>query len=187
MLYLDNLAQKQGNKEGILLLKAIGKLIYALNSNMKKSQIAAGIAWGVLLGLIPVSSIFFLVLFLVSFFFSHNHGSKIFGMALVKLISPLIALTVDQFGWWVLHIDALQPLFTTMYNMPFVPFTKFNNTLVAGGIIGGAVLWLPVFFLFMGFIPLYRNTIAPKIRNLKFVQAIAKSPLLKIVDKIMKD
>jgi uncharacterized protein (TIGR03546 family) len=169
------------------LLKAIGKLIVALNSNMKKSQIASGIAWGVLLGLIPAGNFFFLVLFLVSFFFSHNHGSKIFGIAIIKLLSPLFVLTIDQFGWWVLHLEALQPLFTDLYNMPFVPFTKFNNTLVMGGLVGGIILWLPVFFLFMLFIPLYRNTIAPKIRQLKFVQAIAKSPLLKVLDIASKD
>jgi uncharacterized protein (TIGR03546 family) len=69
--------------------------------------------------------------------------------------------------------------------MPFVPFTNFNNTLVMGGLVSGIVLWLPVFLFFMGFIPLYRNTIAPFIKNLKFVQAISKSPLLKIVDKFV--
>lgn len=169
------------------MIKAIGKLIYALNSNAKKSQIAAGIAWGVLLGLIPAGNVFFVVLFVISFFFNHNHGAKIFGMALIKLISPLFVLLIDQFGWFILHIDALAPTFTTLFNMPFVPFTKFNNTLVMGGLIGGIILWLPVFGIFMAFIPLYRNTIAPKIRSLKIVQMIAKSPLLKIFDMVVKN
>ncbi len=168
------------------MIKTILKLITALNSNAKKSQIAAGIAWGVLLGLVPMSNFFGIVLFVVSFFFSHNNAGKIFSMALIKIFSPLIAPLIDVVGWEFLHIEALQPLFTTMFNMPFVPFTKFNNTLVMGGLVGGAALWLPVFFLFMALIPLYRNTLAPKIRNSKIFKIIIKSPLAKIIDKAMK-
>jgi uncharacterized protein (TIGR03546 family) len=165
------------------MIKAVARLIVALNSNAKKSQIAAGFAWGLLLGLVPAGNFFWIVLFVVSFFFDHNHGSKIFAMALVKLCAPFLAPLVDSFGWQVLHIEALQPLFTTMFNMPFVPFTKFNNTLVAGGLVGGAILWLPAFIIFMLLIPLYRNTLAPKIRNSKLIQAIGKSPLMVLIGK----
>ena len=165
------------------MIKAIAKLIIALNGNAKKSQIAAGLAWGLLLGLVPTGNFFGIALFVVSFFFNHNHGAKIFLMVLMKLLSPLVAPAVDVLGWQVLHIESLQPLFTTMYNMPFVPFTKFNNTLVMGGIVGGAVLWLPAFFIFMVLIPLYRNKLAPKIRNSKVVKAIVKFPLFSIIDK----
>ena len=165
------------------MIRATVKLITALNGNAKKSQIAAGFAWGLLLGLVPAGNFFWIVLLLVSFFFNHNHGSKLFSMALLKLFAPLIAPAVDILGWQVLHIEALQPLFTTMFNMPFVPFTKFNNTLVAGGLVAGAALWLPAFFLFIVLIPLYRNHLSPKIRDLKVVKAIGKLPFFSIIDK----
>ena len=165
------------------MIKAIVKFIIALNGNAKKSQIAAGLAWGVLLGLVPAGNFFGITLFVISFFFNHNHGSKILGMVLLKILSPLIAPAIDVLGWQVLHIESLQPLFTTMYNMPFVPFTKFNNTLVAGGLAGGVVLWLPVFFLFMVLIPLYRNYVSPKIRESKIIKKILKFPLFIMIDK----
>jgi uncharacterized protein (TIGR03546 family) len=167
------------------LIKAVAKLLVALNGNAKKSQIAAGFAWGVLLGLIPMGNFFWVALFLVSFFFNHNHGAKIFSMALIKFCTPFLAPMLDVLGWEVLHIEAFQPLFISMYNMPFVPFTKFNNTLVAGGIVSGVVLFIPAFVLFMFLIPLYRNTVAPAIRKLKFVQAIAKSPFMMFIDKFV--
>jgi uncharacterized protein (TIGR03546 family) len=166
------------------VLKSVGKLIVALNGNLNKSQIAAGAAWGVLLGLVPMSNSFGIVLFILSFFFTHNHSSKIFGMAIVKILSMLVLPALDVLGWQLLHIESLQPLFTTMYNMPFVPFTKFNNTLVMGGLAAGVVLWLPVFFLFMALIPLYRTHIASKIRESKFVKKMAKSPFLGFIDKM---
>jgi uncharacterized protein (TIGR03546 family) len=166
------------------VLKGLGKFIVALNGNLNKSQIAAGVAWGVLLGLIPLSSPFGIALFIISFFFTHNHGAKIFGLAVVKILSMLILPKLDELGWWILHIESLQSLFTTMYNMPFVPFTKFNNTLVMGGLAAGIVLWLPVFFLFLGLIQLYRNHVAQKIKESKFVKKLATLPFLGFIDKI---
>ena len=165
------------------MIKMIAKLIVALNSNTKKSQIAAGLAWGLLLGLVPAGNFFWIVLLLVSFFFNHHHGLKIGFMALLLLLKPLFAPAIDVLGWSILHIEALQPVFTDMYNMPFVPFTRFNNTLVAGGLVAGIVLFAPVYFVFLPVIHVYRNTLAPKIRNLKFVKAITKFPLFMVIDK----
>jgi uncharacterized protein (TIGR03546 family) len=171
------------------MLKQIVKLIVALNGNAKRSQIAAGFAWGLLLGLVPVGNFFWIVLFLVSFFFKHNHGSKLLAMVIVKLLSPLIAPPLDLLGWEVLHIESLEPLYTSWYNMPFVPFTRFNNTLVAGGLVGGIVLFIPAFIVFFGLVALYRKTIARKLRESKLVKGIsaffAKIPFLnKIIDAV---
>lgn len=165
------------------MINAIVKLILALNGNVKKSQLAAGFAWGTLLALIPALNVFWLMLFLLSFFFRHNHASKLFTMVILKLLSPVIAPWIDTLGWEFLHIAPLQPLFTTLYNMPFVPWTKFNNTLVAGGLVGGIALWLPVFLLFMALIPLYRNILAVKIRNSRLIKAIGKIPFLSAIEK----
>ena len=167
------------------MLKGIAKLVLALNGNIKKSQIASGIAWGVLLGLVPAGNFFWIVLFIVSFFFRHNHGAKIFGMAIIKCFAPVLVYQVHAFGEWILYIEALKPFFTSMYNMPFVPFTKFNNTVVMGGLAGGVILWLPIFVLFMLLIPLYRNHLAPRIRESKLVKTIVKFPLFKLVEKAL--
>jgi uncharacterized protein (TIGR03546 family) len=169
------------------MIKAIAKLIVALNGNVKKSQLAAGFAWGLLLALVPAGTFFWIVLFLISFLFRHNHASKMLTMVIIKLFAPLIAPPLDLLGWEILHLEALQPMFTQWYNMPFVPFTSFNNTLVAGGLAGGIVLWIPFFLLFMALIPLYRNTIAAKIRNSKVVKAIAKFPLFSAIDKAVSN
>jgi uncharacterized protein (TIGR03546 family) len=160
------------------MIKGIAQFIAALNGNLKRGQIAAGFAWGVLFGLVPVGNFFWIVLFVFSFFFRHHHGSKILVMAIIKALSFVIAPLMDALGWEILHAENLQELFTTLYNMPFVPFTGFNNTLVAGGLVAGIVLWIPVYFFIRPLVPLYRQSLGPKIKNLKLVQNITKVPLI---------
>ncbi|GMO26517.1 MAG: hypothetical protein Ta2F_02070 [Termitinemataceae bacterium] len=160
------------------MIKAIAKLVLALNSNVKKTQIAAGISWGLLLGLLPAGNAFWILIFILSLFLKHNQGGKLFLMAIMKLLAPITASAIDGIGWSVLHIASLQSLFTTMYNMPFVPFTNFNNTLVAGGLAAGIVLWIPVFVIITLLIPFYRNTLLPKILNNKILTAVQNSPLI---------
>ena len=172
------------------MLKYTAKFIVALNGNLGKAQIAAGFAWGLFLGLIPAGNPFWIVLFIGSFFFKHHHPSKLLCMTILKLFSVAISPLMDTIGWEVLHIEALQPFYTAMYNMPFIPFTKFNNTLVAGGIVSAAILLLPVFFIVFFFVPLYRHTLSPKIRENKLVKSIKKVPLItkinKLASKVMK-
>ena len=165
------------------MLKPIAKVIVALNGNLRKSQIAAGFSWGLLLGLIPAGNVFWIILFVISFFFRHHHASKMLVLAILKLVSAATGPLLDTLGWEILHIEALQPLFTMLYNMPFVPLTKFNNTLVAGGLVSGIILWLPAFFLISFLVPLYRNKLSPKIRESKVVKSIKNLPLVSALGK----
>jgi uncharacterized protein (TIGR03546 family) len=169
------------------MVQTIARLMVALNGNVKKSQLAAGFAWGVLLALPPLGNILWVALFAASFLFRHNHASKVVTMTVLKLLSPLVAPLVDLLGWEILHIEALRPLFTTLYNMPFVPYTRFYNTLVAGGILGGLILWVPVFCLFMALIPLYRNRLAPRIRQARLFKAIARIPFFSAIAKAVSN
>ena len=163
------------------MIKPLAKLIVALNGNLDRKAIAAAFSWGVFLGLFPAWNPLWVFFFAASFFFKHHHWSKMLVLAVFKIISGAVIPLVDMAGWEFLHMGALQPLFTTLYNMPFVPLTRFNNTLVAGGLVCGLVLWLPVFILVFLLIPLYRNNIAPKIRDTKLVKSVKNLPLIKLL------
>lgn len=165
------------------MLKPIVKFIAAMNGYLKKEQIAAGFSWGILLGLIPAGNVFWIGFFVISFFFKHHHWSKVLVMAVVKLLSGQLNPLVDMAGWEILHLEALQPAFTAMYNMPLVAFTKFNNTLVAGGVCAGIILWLPVYLVVLFLVPPYRNRVVPKIRNSKVYKAFMKAPLVSTLAK----
>jgi uncharacterized protein (TIGR03546 family) len=165
------------------MIKSISKFIVALNSNISKTQIASGFAWGVMLGLVPAGNLIWIALFIISFFIKNNYASQLLMLALVKILFPAIAGLTDTLGWFILNLPELAAFFTKLYNMPVAPFTAFNNTLVAGGLCLGAILWLPVFFLIYALVPLYRNKLAPKIANSKIISAVKKIPLLSQIIK----
>ena len=172
------------------MLKPLAKFIVALNGNMGRSQIAMAFSWGVLLGLLPAGNVFWIFLFVFSFFFRHHHASKALVMAIIKLFSGALAPLLDIAGWEFLHIESLHPFFTSLYNMPLVPLTGFNNTLVAGALVSGLLLWLPVFALVYLLIPYYRNAVVPVLRENKIMGSIKKlplvAPLIKMVSQFSK-
>jgi uncharacterized protein (TIGR03546 family) len=167
------------------MIQIIAKLIVALNGNVKASQIAAGFSWGLLLALVPAGNLLWVVLFLVSFVLKHHHGTKFLVLAVVKLLMPLVVVRVDALGWWILNLEALRPVFIIFSNTPFVPFTKFNNTLVMGGFCLGIALFIPSYILIRIFVPVYRKKIAPKIRDNKFVQGLKKIPIISSIGKLI--
>jgi uncharacterized protein (TIGR03546 family) len=160
------------------MLKTIASFIVALNSNLKRTEIAGGFAWGVLLGLVPAGNALWVALFVISFFIRHHNASKVLVLAVLKILYALIDPALDQAGWWFLHLEPLQGTFRYLYNLPLVPITRFNNTIVAGGLFCGIIAAIVRYIAMFFFIPVYRNTLAPKIRNSKLVIALKKVPLI---------
>jgi len=163
------------------MIKAIAKALIALNSNVRREQVAAGFASGVLLALVPAGNLLWIALFILLFFVKANYGMQLLAMGLLKLASPLFAPALDALGWAILNAPPLVPFFSTLYNMPVAPLTRFNNTLVAGGLAAGIVLWVPLFFAMRAFVSVYRAKIAPKIAETAAFKAFVKLPLVKAI------
>ncbi len=90
-----------------------------------------------------------------------------------KFIAYLFDYPAHVLGKAVLEIDALRPLFVSMYNMPLVPMTRFNNSIVMGSMIVSLLL-LPL--LSVGFkiaILKYRAIVVARFKGTKVWKAFA--------------
>ena len=96
-------------------------------------------------------------------------------------IAPLFDLIFDSIGWTVLTAKPLVSTFVLLLDIPFVGFTKFNNTIAAGSLLCGLVLYIPVYFLMKAFVWLSRNKIVPVMRKTKFIKVISKANFVKKV------
>ncbi|MBN1895251.1 TIGR03546 family protein [bacterium] len=168
----------------MIFIKLFSKLIKILKSGDSPSQIAWGFALGSIPGLTPLfclhnAAVLFLLLVL-----NVNFGAALLALAVFSLFAWLLDPMFHAVGYWALaQIPALQPLWTSLYNAPVAPLTRFNNTVVMGSFLVSLVLLLPVFFLFRALVLKYRNSWDDKIEKWKIVKAVKAS---KFYDLYMK-
>jgi uncharacterized protein (TIGR03546 family) len=167
------------------MLKAIAKALIALNSNVRREQIAAGFACGVLLALVPAGNLLWFVLFALIIFFKINFGMLFAALGIFKLLQAPLSPGLDALGWYILNLQALRPAFTALYNVPIAPLTRFNNTIVAGGFVAGVILWLPLYFAARSSVTVYRTRLAPKIAESKAYKTFVKLPLVRTIVKAL--
>ena len=169
----------------MLVLKLLKNLIQILNSDANPLQIAFGFAFGACIGLSPLISPQSIVIWLCVFLVSVNISSAIFGAAIFGILGLTLAPLADKIGYWALAgMPALQPAWTALINMPIVPFTRFNNTIVLGNFIIAAVLFIPIIIVMKKFIVYYRSTLRLKLEKIKFFQALKASKLVDWYNKL---
>lgn len=161
------------------MITLIAKFLAALNANSRPGEAAAGFACGIVLALIPASNLLWILLFILFFFMKLHLATMILTTAVFKLFIGIADPLVDMLGLWILEQPALEPAFTQAMNTPVLPFLRFNNTLVAGGLAAGIVLWVPFFFLGRVLILLYRRKVRDKIASSRLVKFFEKTPLLR--------
>lgn len=162
-----------------LLLKQLFQFLKLLNSDTGTLQIAAGIAAGFVLGMTPAFSLQTVLIFVCIFFFRIQIGAAFVAAFFFKFIAFLLDPAFDAVGFWVLNLPSLQSLFTSLYNMPIVPFTRFNNTIVMGSGVISILLSPVVFFVSLFVVKQYRVQIYEKFKTTKFSKLIQATSLYK--------
>ncbi len=125
-------------------------------NNGNIDDVCLGFTLGMFLGLIPfsINSLFFVLLMFV---LKLDKFSSVLSAALFAIVSVFIDPFAHTIGLYVLtKVKFLMPVWTSFYNMPLVPFTGFNNTIVMGNTVIALVLMVPVYSMVKKLIPLYR-------------------------------
>jgi uncharacterized protein (TIGR03546 family) len=148
-----------------MVINWIAKLIAGLIANRRPGEVAAGVAFGLLLALIPPGNLLWPVLLVVTFFLKLNLGAELAALGIFRLIVPLADPLLDEIGYRIITSEALYPVLARLYDVPLVPFTRFNNTIVMGGLAAGVVLWL-------------RTHLQPRIAESRIVKAFTRIPLV---------
>ena len=165
-------------------LKIFKKIINLLQSDISPDQIAWGFALGAILGLVPG---FFMkvLLFIVIMIFRVNLSSAFLGAALFAIIGFAIDPLIDKIGYVVLvNFGFLNSFYTWLYNLPVVPFTKFNNTVVMGSHVTGIILIKPNGNIAKKMLVYYRKNYKDKVANLKIIRFLNTTiKLASIADK----
>lgn len=161
------------------LLKQIFGFFKMLNSETGHNQIAAGIAVGFVLGMTPILSLQGFLMIVFIFFFRVQAGAAFLAAFFFAFIGYLLDPIFHEVGSSVLMMDGLQGIFTAMYNMPLVPLTRFNNSIVMGaGVVTVAAMPF-VFIISRMLIVKYRVTFVARFKQTKFWKAVQATSLYK--------
>ncbi len=148
-----------------LLLKQLFALINLLNSETGTNQIAAGFACGLILGFAPLLSLQVLLVFVCLFLFRIQIGAAFVSAFFFAFIAWVFDPVSDAVGSVILEAEVLRPLFTTMYNIPLVPLTRFYNSITMGAGVLSIVLAPVVFLGSKRLILLYRERVVQRFKS----------------------
>ena len=155
-----------------LILKQIFGLLKLLNSETGQNSLAAGIAAGFVLGMTPALSLQSLLVFLCIFAFRVQMGMAFLSAFFFAFVAWILDPVFDSVGSSILDMPSLHGLFTTMYNMPIVPLTRFNNSIVMGSGVMTIILSPVVYVVSLKLILKYRATVVARFKQTKFWKAV---------------
>ncbi len=155
-----------------LILKQLFAFIKLLNSDTGTVSLAAGMTCGFILGMTPSLSLHSLIIFLVLFFFRIQIGAALVTAFFFKFVAFILDPAFHAVGSKILELPSLQGFYTSLYNMPLIPFTRFNNSIVMGSAVITFVLSPFVFIMSRIFILKYRVTVVARLKETKLWKAI---------------
>ena len=162
-----------------LILKQLFGFIKLLNSETGTNQISAGIAAGFILGMTPSLSLQTILVFCLIFLFRIQIGAALIASFFFAFMAYLLDPVFHEVGLTILSMNSLSSLFTQMFNLPIVPFTRFNNTIVMGSGVVSLALFPVVFILSKKIVTKYRETILKKFQESKAWKAVKATSLYK--------
>ena len=167
------------------MLKAIAKLLGAISSNTRPGAIAHAVSCGGLLGFMPKDNLLWYILFIFILFMNIQRGayalSILLGAAFTVFLDPLF----DSVGYSILTVESVKPYYASLLDIPFVAFTKFNNTVVMGSFVCGVAAYIPLYVLARLFVWAWRKYLAEKVRKLKIAAVLKNIPLVEKIAGMM--
>ena len=96
---------------------------------------AAGIALGAVFGLTPLMNLHNLVLFGLALILNVSMSGVFLGWVVFVPVGFALDPLFDAIGKGLLGADRAPRLLDLLYNVPVVPFTNFNNSVVLGSFV----------------------------------------------------
>jgi uncharacterized protein (TIGR03546 family) len=121
--------------------------IAALIASDSPRQLAAGIALGMVLGLVPKGNLIALSLCVLVFSLRVNTSLALVAAVAFSWAGAILDPFADKLGLQVLSVASVQATYASVFNLPLGPWIGFNNTVVMGSLLIGLYLAYPVYWV----------------------------------------
>ncbi len=168
-------------------LKLIANFIKILREGQTPAQVAGGFAFGSILGLSPMLTLQGVFIWLIILILDVNLSAVTISLLIFSLIAFIFDPIFHHLGYYILvNVDGLKDIWTTLYNAPIAPLTRFNNTVVMGSFVCALILFPFIYFGFKKFVIAYRTTIGKRIQKTKIYQIVSKSWIVQTYQRIRR-
>lgn len=147
------------------VFRPVRLLLRALLTESTPQQMSLGLAMGVLAGFIPKGNLLAVGMGMLLAALRINLGVAAAAAVLCTLLATSMDPLFDTVGSTILSLAALQPVWTQLYNLPVVPWTDFNNSVVMGSLATGLALIWPVHRLSLPLFEQYTDLLAEQARR----------------------
>ena len=161
----------------------VKKLVSSLNSNAHPGDVAHAVSCAILLAFVPKGNLLWPLLFSVTIFMRMNKPAFLLSFALFSVTVPFADVFVERLGYAILGTGFLRPFFSSIFDVPFVGLTRFNNTMVMGSLAAGAAAYAPTYFAVRSLIGVWRTKVQPIVVKSKLYKALSGIPIVKLVFK----
>jgi uncharacterized protein (TIGR03546 family) len=166
-------------------IKLIRDFLKVLRDGQTPNQIAGGFALGSILGLSPMFTLQGAIVWLVLLILNVNLSAGLLALTVFSLFAYLLDPAFHALGYWLLvRVDALQAMWTTLYNAPLAPLTRFNNTVVLGSLVVALLAFLPVFVAMKRFVVAYRMHVHSAVEKWKVYKVVKNSLLVRWYERL---
>ncbi|NVP24061.1 TIGR03546 family protein [Treponema phagedenis] len=166
------------------MIQYVASFFKSINANNHPGDIAHAVALGLFLAILPKDNLTFVFLFFFTFFIRVNTGAFFISFILLGFLTPFLDVLINRIGFFIVPLQFLRPGFILLENTPFIALFKLSNTMVAGGIVLGLILYVPCYMLTRFLVGKYRKHMQPSVSDIKGSGFISKIPLLKHLVKI---
>jgi uncharacterized protein (TIGR03546 family) len=166
-------------------MKLLSDFIKILRTGQTPAQIGGGFALGSIIGLSPMLTLQGMAVWLVILVLDINLSAALLSCTVFSLVAYLIDPLFHRLGYFLLvDVDALRGAWTSLYNAPIAPLTKFNNTVVMGSFVSALVCSFPVYLGMKKFVLAYRSGLGAKIEQSRIYKVFRRNGLVQWYLKI---
>jgi uncharacterized protein (TIGR03546 family) len=154
------------------LLRPLSHVVDALRATASARHLAVGAALGMLVGLAPKDNLTAVLLGMLVLAVRNNLAAAALSALVFSTISPLVDPLAHALGHTVLTIGALQGLYARVFDLPLIPWTGLNNTVVVGSLLIGLLLFYPVYRVVKYAVQRYQPSLAARLEKYRVWQIL---------------
>jgi len=121
-------------------------------------QLALGVSLGLVIGLLPKDSLLPYMIGAIALLTNANLLTLVLSGLIFSWIGPVADPLTHRIGGWMLTFGPLETVWAWLYEVPLMPWTRFENTIVMGSLVFGLLASVPIYSLSRLFFESYGET-----------------------------